>query len=183
MSFEEQAHGRPLAPGVDAFLDLLLDDVELDLLVGERMIGGGGPLLLDHRAAALQQLFELRSSSSDCVESASQSCSSRPIVSAARSGAKSASVPCLPMAAAISRVAAARFFRSSSASSSSAASCRKLLLVGDAAFLEQRFAAAAVADRGLGVLDHFDLERLGPLADRFALLDTRCCCWRYSASR
>ena len=59
-AFEEQAHGGPLAPGVDRLLDLLLDDVELDLLRGQRLIGGRGALLLDHRAAALQGVLQAR---------------------------------------------------------------------------------------------------------------------------
>ncbi len=57
-TLEKQANGRPLAPGVDRFLDLLFDNVEFDLLDGERLIGGGRALLLDHRAAALQRVLQ-----------------------------------------------------------------------------------------------------------------------------
>ena len=57
-AFQEQAHGGPLAPGVDRFLDLLLDDIQLDLLDGQRLVGGRGALLFDHRAAALEGVLE-----------------------------------------------------------------------------------------------------------------------------
>ena len=170
-AFQEHAHGRPFAPGVGGPLDLLLDHVELDLLGGERMIGGRGALLFDHRAATLQrvfqfaiELFELRGERFEVV-----------LQSADRVGGEQRREIGL---AAVLADGDGDFARGRGALLSQffrfielGRELTQLLLVGDAALLEQRGSAALEADRAAGMLGLFDAQALRPLAQRLALFD------------
>ena len=149
-AFQEQAHGGPLAPGVDRLLDLLLDDIELDLLDGERMIGGRRALLLDHRAAALQGVFQL------AVELFGLRGERFPIVLQPADLVVGQQRREIGFGAVLAD-GGGDFARGRGPLLAQlfgfvelGGQLPQFLLVGDAAFLEQRFAAAAVADRGTG---------------------------------
>ena len=177
-AFEEQAHGGPLAPGVDRLLDLLLDDVELDLLDGERLIGGRSALLFDHRAAALQRFFQA------AVEFFGLRRERFPIVFEPADlvvGQERREVGFGAMLA-----DGGRDFASDGGSLLAqivgfvelGGQLAQFLLVGDAAFLEQRLATTAIADRGLAVLDRFDPQRLCRVRGCSLRCSTRCECVR-----
>ena len=168
---EEEADGGPLAPGVDRFLDLQLDDIELDLFLGERLFGGGGALLLDHRAAALKSVLK------DAVELFGLRGEGFPIVfetadlvvgevgGEIRFGAVLADGG--DDFAGSGGAFGAELFGFDVLGGKSA----EFLFVGDAAFLEEGFAAAAMADGGVVMFDRFDFEGLRTVADALALFD------------
>ena len=93
---------------------------------------------------------------------------------------KSASLPCLPMAAADFAGRGGALLAQLFGFIQFGGQLAQALLVGHAAFLEQRLAPAAMADRGVGMLDRFDLQRLRPLANSFALGDTLLVLMLYS---
>ncbi len=154
---EEQADGGPLAPGVECFLDLEFDDVELDLLLGERLFAGSGALLFDHRAAALEGVFQ------DAVEFFGLGGEGFPIVFEAADlvfGEERGEIDF----DAVLADGGGDFAGGGGAFGAElfgflefGGKGTEFLFVGDAGFLEEGFAAAAVADSGVMVFDCFDL--------------------------
>ena len=176
-AFEEQADGRPLAPGVDRFLDLLFDDIEIDLLDGERLVGGGGALLLDHGAAALQGVLQA------AVEFFGLRGERFPIVFEAADLVVGQERGEIGLGAVLAD-GGGDFAGGGGALLAQVVGLVQLggelaqfLLVGHAAFLEQRFAAAAVADRGVGVLRPLRSAGLWPARGCSCRCSTRCMCW------